>query len=64
MWVPARSGSVAELPDFAEKEGTIQFMMQGNIIRLAINVDNAREAKLKISGNLLPLAKNIPKKKE
>jgi hypothetical protein len=48
--------TVAELPDFAEKEGIIQFLRQGNKIRLKVNVDNARAAGLKISSNLLRLA--------
>jgi hypothetical protein len=55
--------TVAEFPDFAEKEGIIQFVMQENKIRLAINVDNARGARLRISANLLRLA-TIFRKKE
>jgi hypothetical protein len=51
--------TVAEFPDFAEKEGIIQFEKQDRKVRLAINVDNAKDRRLKISANLLRLARIV-----
>jgi hypothetical protein len=56
--------TVAEFPDFAETEGTVEFVKQDNKVRLEINIDNAREARLKVSANLLRIARTIEKGKD
>jgi hypothetical protein len=52
---------VSEFPDFAEKEGIIQFEKQDRKVRLVVNVDNAKDRSLKISANLLRIARIIRK---
>lgn len=47
---------VGEAEDFACSGGTIQFVLEGNHVRFAINPDAAERAKLKISSKLLALA--------
>jgi YfiR/HmsC-like len=47
---------VGETEDFASSGGTIQFVLEGNHIRFAINPDAAERAGLKISSKLLALA--------
>lgn len=47
---------VGESEDFASSGGTIQFVLEGNHIRFAINPDAADRARLKISSKLLALA--------
>jgi hypothetical protein len=47
---------VGELPDFAEKGGTIGFRLVNRRIQLAINLAAARSAKLQISSKLLRLS--------
>ena len=49
--------TVADFPDFADKEGMVQFVWEESKIRFRINPDNARAAKLKISSSLLRLAR-------
>ena len=47
---------VGESENFASSGGTIQFVLEGNHIRFAINPDAAERAGLKISSKLLALA--------
>lgn len=47
---------VGELPDFAEKGGTIAFHVVNRRIQLAVNLAAARMANLKISSKLLRLS--------
>lgn len=47
---------VGETEDFASLGGTIQFVLEGNHVRFAINPDAAERAGLKISSKLLALA--------
>jgi len=47
---------VGESEDFAISGGTIQFVLEGNHVRFAINPDAAERAGLKISSKLLALA--------
>lgn len=47
---------VGETEDFASTGGTIQFVLEGNHVRFAINPDAAERAGLKISSKLLALA--------
>ncbi|MGH9361082.1 MAG: YfiR family protein [Thermoanaerobaculia bacterium] len=55
--------TVSEISDFSEKEGMIQFVMVENKVRLWINVENAKGAKLKIKSNLLRIARVLPERK-
>jgi hypothetical protein len=47
---------VGESEDFAASGGTVQFVLESNHVRFAINPDAAERAKLKISSKLLALA--------
>ena len=58
--LPTLSGSnvltVGDSSHFAEQGGEIQFVMEGNRERFAINVDSINRARLKLSSKLLALA--------
>lgn len=49
--------TVGEWETFAESGGIIQFLLEDNRVRFAINLDAATRARLKISSKLLTLAK-------
>jgi hypothetical protein len=48
--------TVGEADHFAQLGGMIQFTLEGNKVRFAINVDAAERARLKVSSKLLSLA--------
>jgi hypothetical protein len=48
--------TVGEADHFAQLGGVIQFTLEGNKVRFAINVDAAERARLKVSSKLLSLA--------
>lgn len=50
---------VGESDDFAERGGTVQFFLENNKLRFAVNVDAAKRAHLQISSKLLALAKIV-----
>jgi len=50
---------VGESQDFAERGGTVQFFLENNKLRFAVNVDAAKRARLQISSKLLALAKIV-----
>jgi len=48
--------TVSDLPHFNELGGMIQFVLQGDRVRFAVNLDSASEARLTFSSNLLKVA--------
>jgi hypothetical protein len=50
---------VGESDAFAERGGTIQFFLENNKLRFAINVDAAERARLNVSSKLLALARIV-----
>jgi hypothetical protein len=54
--------SVGELSRFAERGGMIQLRTEGNSVRLEINVGTADRARLKISSELLKLARIVDRR--
>ena len=50
---------VGESPHFAEQVGHIQFLMEDNRIRFAINVDSVNRARFHMSSKLLALAQIV-----
>jgi hypothetical protein len=53
--------TVGEMSRFAERGGVVQFKTEGNRVRLEINVGAAERARLKISSELLKLARIVDK---
>jgi len=51
--------TVSDIPGFAERGGTIGFVMERERVRFEINTDAAQRAGLKISSKLLKLAKVV-----
>jgi YfiR/HmsC-like len=51
--------TVGESQNFAEEGGMIEFLLEGNKIRFAINLRAVNTARLKMSARLLALAKNV-----
>jgi len=51
--------TVGETDRFSQQGGIINFYLEGNKVRFAINIEAAERAKLKISSQLLGLAKII-----
>ena len=51
--------TIGEVKQFAQRGGIINFIIKENKIRFEINVDAAKQAKLKISSKLLELAKIV-----
>jgi YfiR/HmsC-like len=51
--------TVGESQNFAEEGGMIEFLLEGNKIRFAINLQAVNTARLKMSARLLALAKNV-----
>lgn len=56
--------TVADIPGFARNGGIIEFQTESRLIRLNINRQNAREAKLRISSKLLQLARVVDEGQE
>lgn len=56
--------TVSDIPNFAKKGGVIEFVMEGNKIRFEVNTASADQKKLKISSQLLQLAKELHKKRQ
>ena len=50
---------VGESDDFAERGGSVQFFVEDNRMRFAVNVDAVQRARLTISSKLLVLAKIV-----
>ncbi|HXM99569.1 MAG TPA: YfiR family protein [Candidatus Dormibacteraeota bacterium] len=50
---------VGESEDFAERGGTVQFYLDDNKLRFAINVDAVQRAHLNVSSRLLALARIV-----
>ena len=48
--------TVSDMPDFLERGGIIQFVIRGNKVRFEVNLDNAQEAGLTLSSDLLKVA--------
>jgi hypothetical protein len=48
--------TVSDAPDFAERGGMIQFVMDGNKVRFEVNVTNAQRAGLVLRSELLKVA--------
>ena len=56
--------TVSDTADFALKGGLIEFVMEGNKIRFDINVLSAEQKGLKVSSQLLQLARKVYKKQQ
>ncbi|MGD9722869.1 MAG: YfiR family protein [Pirellulales bacterium] len=52
--------TVGEMPGFAAQGGCINFFIQDNKIRFEVNLEAARQQRLKVSAKLLALAKIVP----
>jgi hypothetical protein len=50
---------VGESGDFAERGGAVQFFLEENKLRFAINVDAVQRARLQVSSKLLALARVV-----
>ena len=50
---------VGESEEFAERGGTIQFYLENNKLRFAVNLDAAQRARLQLSSRLLALARIV-----
>ena len=50
---------VGEGEDFAERGGGIQFFLEANKLRFAVNVDAVQRARLSVSSKLLTMAKIV-----
>lgn len=50
---------VGESEDFAERGGSVQFYLENNRLRFAVNVDAVQRARLTVSSKLLTLAKIV-----
>jgi len=48
--------TVSDIPGFNEHGGMIEFVLQGDRVRFAVNLDSASEARLTFSSNLLKVA--------
>ena len=51
---------VGESPNFSGRGGCVNFIIEANRIRFEINIDAAKQHRLKISAKLLALAKIVP----
>jgi hypothetical protein len=56
--------TVSDMPYFTQRGGMIQFTMDGNRIRFAVNLASAREAGLILSSELLKLAVSVRRASE
>jgi len=55
--------TVSEIPQFSENGGMITFVIQNDVVRFDVNLDNAEQAGLKISARLLNTALNVTSKR-
>ena len=53
--------TVADIPDFVKQGGMIQFVLDGNTVKFEINVAASRRAGLKLSSELLKVARLVRK---
>jgi hypothetical protein len=51
--------TVADLPDFVKQGGMIQFVLDGNHVNFEINIAAAQRAGLKLSSELLKVARGV-----
>jgi hypothetical protein len=56
--------TVSDIPDFAKKGGVIEFVMEANKIRFEVNIASAEKKGMKISSQLLQLAKEVYKNRQ
>ena len=54
---------VGESDGFAERGGGIQFFLEDNKLRFAVNVDAVQKARLSVSSKLLALARIVHSKR-
>jgi hypothetical protein len=54
--------TVGETEGFADQGGVVNFKLNGNRVRLEVNIDAAEEQKLRISSKLLSLAQIVGRK--
>jgi hypothetical protein len=54
--------TVSDIDGFAEAGGAIQFVLQENRVRFVVNLDAAKNSKLRVSAKLLALARVINQK--
>jgi hypothetical protein len=54
--------TVGETEGFADQGGVVNFKLDGNRVRLEVNIDAAEEQKLRISSKLLSLAQIVGRK--
>ena len=53
--------TVADIPDFIKQGGMIQFVLDGDKVKFEINIASARRAGLKLSSDLLKVARMVRK---
>jgi len=51
--------TVSDAPHFIERGGIIQFLLQGNKVRFAINLSSATRARVSLSSELLEVAVSV-----
>ena len=51
--------TVSDIPDFIERGGMIQFVLQDNRVRFAVNLEPAQHDGLTLSSDLLKVATNV-----
>jgi hypothetical protein len=56
--------TVSDFDQFAELGGVANFFREGSRVRIAINVDVARQQRLQVSSKLLAIAKIVKTRKE
>jgi hypothetical protein len=56
--------TVGESPQFAENGGSVQFFRENDRMRFAVNIDAVTEQKLRLSSQLLSLAKLVRTRKD
>ncbi len=60
----ARTLTVSDMPSFAERDGMIQFVREGNKVRFIVNIAAAEQAGLSFSSELLRVAASVIKGRE
>jgi hypothetical protein len=50
---------VGESAEFAERGGSVQFFLEGDKLRFAVNIDAVQRARLQVSSKLLALARIV-----
>ena len=53
--------TVSDLPQFTQRGGMVQFILEGSRVRFEVNLATARHAGLKLSSELLKVAVNVRK---